>query len=656
MTLLATEVVVGSASLPATNGKSASSLVSGCSAGGSPCSAGSVAFPSPADSCNGHRSDHRHHHDDASSGPTTGGSRFDSRPPEDYFPSSPPSATSSRHHRRTSSLSTTDAGNAVTDEGAAMKMPARLVASALQYLGWRDAARAREVCRGWAAAVALNGVVFKSIEPGVPAVFIRCPQEIFDAEATATEDRLRAPDSLCAWLCPSCGYRNGDLRVRCGNRRCQQPVESHKDCVRVFVGQLRREATVGFARWLVENVFSCEGATFRDRPSLMFVSGDRRHPAQGCGDQHGTSQHITLTTVDDHRHPTTHRGKGCAWLYLRCPPTSGNAAAPVPEQDGNAAAATMMQHLMSFHHRVFLDVEEDADDADPPPLVGKVGAASNGSSTTTSDAPSTRRPREGVWMVHPEHVAALTTFVSQRAYTAGRSQLLPRGSLVVELPGRHATPLASKTCDLHPAAPKATKPRSVLTDGGGPVPQDDAGVPVKVDDTCASPPCADEPKPQPPTKKRGAKKKHHAAAGALIPVPRPADVAAPSSTNTTAAPFAMVRSYAHDPYAAEVLLPMGADGVVGYPPQFAAAPHYYWQAPPDYRQDGGGYRTQVPWGPPAYGDMPANGFASGNAVYGGAPLPRRPLRWGGAGSFRPPPVAMGWGMPAARSSAAPPRR
>ena len=184
----------------------------------------------------------------------------------------------------------------------------------VSFLPWRDAARARGVSRRWRDAIAANGVVTVSqlprapLVPGCPpAFFVPCRADLEGTEA-AMEDRLTCRHAD-RWRCAHCGFVNGEHRILCGFRGCQQPAPSHEGTARLFLGQLRRSQTVPFVRWLVEDVL---GADDGFRP-----------PA-------------TLRSVENHRNETTGRGKGCAWVYIDEP-----AAAP---------------GLIRFHHRVFVDV------------------------------------------------------------------------------------------------------------------------------------------------------------------------------------------------------------------------------------------------------------------------------------------------------------
>jgi hypothetical protein len=173
------------------------------------------------------------------------------------------------------------------------------------YLPWRDCFALRQTCKSWKTAT-LETVMVASLpsKPDQPALFLPAPREIEADHTTEAALRCKHPSK---WRCLFCGFCNSETRILCGNRACQVPCASHRDCARLFLGQLRREATVPFLRWLVEGVMASPA-----------------NPA--C-----------IVNAENHRHLATGRGKGCAWIYLEC--------------------ATMASAVLNFHHRVFADVE-----------------------------------------------------------------------------------------------------------------------------------------------------------------------------------------------------------------------------------------------------------------------------------------------------------
>jgi len=176
------------------------------------------------------------------------------------------------------------------------------------YLNWKECLKVKGLSKAWNAAT--QEVVRMETLPDAatptPALFLTCPKGL--AEDAAVEAQLRCQHPA-KWRCLMCGFCNSETRILCGNRACQIPCPTHRDCARLFLGQLRREGTVGTVKWLVEGVF-------------------------GSGEAP-----VTIVNIENHRQLTTSRGKGCAWVYL---------------QHRSMADAVLMHN-----HRVFFDVHPE---------------------------------------------------------------------------------------------------------------------------------------------------------------------------------------------------------------------------------------------------------------------------------------------------------
>jgi hypothetical protein len=182
-------------------------------------------------------------------------------------------------------------------------LPEEIRRKVCSYLSWRECVKLKALNNAW--RVATEEVVVQEMLPetDTPAFFIHCPQGLLDDNTVEAKLRCQHPTK---WRCSTCGFCNSETRILCGNRSCQIPCATHRDCARLFLGQLRREGTVPFLKWLVEGVF-----------------GSPQHP-------------VTIDNVENHRQLMTSRGKGCAWVYLT----------------NRAMADTVMQ----YDHRIFLDV------------------------------------------------------------------------------------------------------------------------------------------------------------------------------------------------------------------------------------------------------------------------------------------------------------
>lgn len=190
-----------------------------------------------------------------------------------------------------------------------------VIKNVLEYLTWRDNLVVRRVNRSWFEASLSQAVVCRMPVTSCPAIFLPCRHDL-ESQEEADETRFSSVDSAVArddlsavapWMCHVCGWYN-DRRPLCGNRNCQSAgPRSACDAIdaasRIFLGQLRREATVPLIRWMFEEVLL---------------------------------EPTSLLMVENHRHKVTGRGKGCAWVYVR--------------KDGPAVA-----NLLSYHRRLFLD-------------------------------------------------------------------------------------------------------------------------------------------------------------------------------------------------------------------------------------------------------------------------------------------------------------
>lgn len=207
----------------------------------------------------------------------------------------------------------------------ALSTDSTIIKNILQHLSWRDNLSLRRVNRAWFEASLPQATVCRMPVTGCPAVFLPCRRDL-DALEAADEARystMSAPDMAinaipAPWMCPACGWFN-DRRPLCGNRSCHALAPSSQveggaehssltstttaSSQRIFLGQLRREATVPLIRWMFEEVLL-------DPEALLLV--------------------------ENHRHKLTNRGKGCAWVYVR---SQGSA----------------VESLLSYHRRLFVD-------------------------------------------------------------------------------------------------------------------------------------------------------------------------------------------------------------------------------------------------------------------------------------------------------------
>lgn len=173
---------------------------------------------------------------------------------------------------------------------------AQIVGAFFEFLPWRSALKTRQVCKLWYKHSSSIVTVHPMGCGYAPFVVYQPPT---DVAAMADERRMTGQ----AWHCAVCGVWNAETRSLCGNRACQAASPAHQDCQRLFLGQLRRDHTVSFVKWLVEDVLleSKQGA---------------------------------LQSVQNHQNAVTSRGKGCAWAYV---------------------SASQSKSLLGFHRRVYLD-------------------------------------------------------------------------------------------------------------------------------------------------------------------------------------------------------------------------------------------------------------------------------------------------------------
>ncbi|CAD2218464.1 hypothetical protein ADEAN_000595300 [Angomonas deanei] len=143
--------------------------------------------------------------------------------------------------------------------------------------------------------------VMRMPNTGAPAVFIPCRVDL-EKNEQVVEDSLSTPKPD-SWTCLQCGLYNRDsTATTCAEMYCQAPRPASQ--CRLFLGQLRRDATVPMVKWLMEEVVQA-------------------NPQD-------------LIMVENHRNAHTRRGKGCAWPTVRT--DTGSA-----------------DRLLSLHHRLFFD-------------------------------------------------------------------------------------------------------------------------------------------------------------------------------------------------------------------------------------------------------------------------------------------------------------
>ena len=173
------------------------------------------------------------------------------------------------------STPTTDsAGEFVPPEHlmASLGTNAAIVGLVLSFLPWRKAIGVRSVSRLWFKQSLASAAILRMPASGLPAVFIPCDRSLDSVESVVEQELAPVP---------SRDHTNGMQRV--------------------FLGQLRRDATVPMVKWLFDAVFCVPDA---------------------------------LVAVENHRNRLTYRGKGCAWAYVK------DEASP---------------NVLAFHRRVFYD-------------------------------------------------------------------------------------------------------------------------------------------------------------------------------------------------------------------------------------------------------------------------------------------------------------
>lgn len=162
------------------------------------------------------------------------------------------------------------------------------------------------------------------------------------------------------------------------------------NCVRLFMGQLRKDQTEEAVLFLLEK----------------------------------TAPHITLLRVQPHTNPNTGRGKGCAWVYV--------------------ASESDAQAVLKLHKRAFFDCssiseEKKANDA------SSFSAAKKTLITSPNPPKALRNASEGIWvsssvfsplsspLTHEEE-QFFTELADCRAFVSRRPTALPRRAVVVEVP------------------------------------------------------------------------------------------------------------------------------------------------------------------------------------------------------------------------------
>ncbi len=150
---------------------------------------------------------------------------------------------------------------------------AAIVGIVMSFLPWRRVLQMRGVNRLWFQQSLACAALLRMPSTGLPAVFVPCDRHLNAMEGEL--EQALAPDA-------------------------KQPAPGQ---ARLFLGQLRRDATVPMVQWMMDEVFCCPAGS--------------------------------LVAVENHRNRMTMRGKGCAWAYV---------------------AETAAQLILSFHRRVFFDM------------------------------------------------------------------------------------------------------------------------------------------------------------------------------------------------------------------------------------------------------------------------------------------------------------
>lgn len=179
-----------------------------------------------------------------------------------------------------------------------------IIDNVLSFLSWKEALSVRQLNRLWFEQSLPFSIVCRMPMTGCPAVFVPCRRDL-DAFEHHDEAKYSQCSEIaaCRWTCEVCGWTN-ERRALCGNRLCQSmsPITTTSAVHRIFLGQLRREATVPFLKWIFEEIL--------EEPSALMM-------------------------VENHRHKMTGRGKGCSWVYLR--------------------TESACHKLLTYHRRIFYD-------------------------------------------------------------------------------------------------------------------------------------------------------------------------------------------------------------------------------------------------------------------------------------------------------------
>ena len=239
--------------------------------------------------------------------------------------------------------------------GAALGKNAHVMTEVFSYLSWREVVQLRGVSRDWLRCSLPSATICRLPNSKTRAIFVPC-----------TDDLARDDDALEAslvsgnthdWDCPMCGMYNLYSRIQCANSTCSTLSPAHWMAKRIFLGQLRRENTVTFVKWLFNHVLDID-------PSEALVS------------------------VENHRDRETGRGKGCAWVSIN-------------KRDN-------VKKLLSLHHRAFYDLYEDVEGMwivhprDVDALAKRTNSIANSNKGRTHGKHASPSGRD--WRQHAQHM------------------------------------------------------------------------------------------------------------------------------------------------------------------------------------------------------------------------------------------------------------
>eukprot|EP00658_Telonema_sp_P-2_P007326 TRINITY_DN1272_c0_g1_i9.p1 TRINITY_DN1272_c0_g1~~TRINITY_DN1272_c0_g1_i9.p1 ORF type:complete len:330 (-),score=87.06 TRINITY_DN1272_c0_g1_i9:725-1714(-) len=164
------------------------------------------------------------------------------------------------------------------------------------------------------------------------------------------------------------------------------------NCVRLFMGQLRKDQTEEAVLFLLEQ----------------------------------TVPHITLLRVQPHTNPNTGRGKGCAWVYV--------------------ASESDAQAVLKLHKRAFFDCSSMSEEKKANDATSFTAAKKALITPSPNPQKALRNASEGIWVsssvfsspssspLTPEEEQFFTEMADCRAFVSRRPTALPRRAVVVEVP------------------------------------------------------------------------------------------------------------------------------------------------------------------------------------------------------------------------------